>query len=101
MNNLSQKTSLKAFIAASSTAFALLLSLAASQPVHAAEAVGQMIDDSGLVICTYVDGSVKEFTPSESKLKTFNQTSLNTLHQGTVLSSALLTTFGPAVVGRK
>ncbi|MBS2010385.1 MAG: hypothetical protein JST01_25265 [Cyanobacteria bacterium SZAS TMP-1] len=47
---------------------ALLLTVATSQPAHAEQAVGQMIDDSGLVISSYEDGSVREFQISELDL---------------------------------
>jgi len=39
---------------------AFICSIAAAQPAKADEIVGQMIDDSGLVISSYSNGTIKE-----------------------------------------
>jgi hypothetical protein len=53
--------SLKSIVTTASTTLTLALCLAAGQPAQAEEAVGQMIDDSGLVISSYADGSIREY----------------------------------------
>ena len=68
--------SLKSIVTTASTTLALALCLASSQPAQAEEAVGQMIDDSGLVISSYADGSVREY-----KLKVGDLASLRIFQQ--------------------
>jgi hypothetical protein len=46
---------------------AFLTTLTVGQPVYAEGAVGQMIDDSGLVISSFEDGTVSEFYLSKEK----------------------------------
>jgi hypothetical protein len=58
----------KSLIASASAVLVLLLGLAAGQPAQADEAAAQMIDDSGLVISSNADGSLKEFHLSQEQL---------------------------------
>jgi len=73
------------------TLAALLSLTAAAQPVLAAEPVGQMIDDTGLVISSYNDGSVKEFRLVEPVMITLKILT-NSSKTATILETAAKST---------
>jgi len=66
--------------------------VSAAQPVQAAEPVGQMIDDSGLVISSYTDGSVKEFQLPESIIATLKILNTSSQRTATILDTAAKST---------
>jgi len=69
-----------------------LSATSAAQPVQAAEPIGQMIDDSGLVISSYTDGSVKEFQVPGSIIATLKILSTSSQRTATILDTAAKST---------
>ncbi len=78
----------KNLVIKASTIAALFLSLAASLPAHAQESMGQMIDDTGLVITSNTDGSLKEFQIQNHDLSAIKITQPATFAVGPVLREA-------------
>jgi hypothetical protein len=85
----SRKTSsAKSLIAVCATVLALILSLAAGQPAQAEEPIGQMIDDSGLVISSFADGSIREVSLDKPNLLCLDTFQHHTNLQSTVINDA-------------
>jgi len=66
--------------------------VSAVQPVLADEPVGQMIDDTGLVISSYTDGNVKEFQLPESVMVTLKILNTSSQRTASILDTAALST---------
>jgi hypothetical protein len=74
-------------------AFAFVLTVAASQPAQADTPMAQMIDDTGLVITSNADGSLREFKLNQAdlvSLKIFQKESVRAASTRTVLKDSNL-----------